>query len=334
MEAESKLEKAMAEWQQWEQRLQKLVPGHIGSKEHMRQTLAHYEVLRAKHYNTIDGFDRIALKALKGEQRKLERKLYPNLIVRLLRRMIVESDIKARANRYSRSDDTNLRSNYTDMKKAGLERHYMSAAQKMRQAVSDFSMPVALSTADKEVMDLQVHFKNRELGYAYDGYQASIKTAEGKVRSADFREYGDINQTQAYNLLKGRAVFSESRGWCQLDPNDKDAMGNNKIRQFPEQFGLDVLKALQDIPLKITDEQRLKIAERLKQGEQVDAIYVIGKKEIPVVLEASPSRGIVRIINDGALKEEKKANSIKNNVVAMQPKMQPQQRQRTLRKSK
>lgn len=331
METDSRIDQAMQKWAAWEQRLEKLSPGHTGSREHMAQKLAQLEVVRAKHLFTNDPFEKLALQALKREQRKLERSLYPNLVVRLLRRLVVESDIKKRAAQYHRANSDSQQHIYTELKKAGLERYSGVVAVKMRTATSDFSIPLALATGEKEKMDLSVHIKYHDDGlFRYAGFQASLKTEGGKVHSVELKDDAGISVTQAYQLVQGRAVYREGTGWMQLDFTDKDAMGNLKIRHVADHHGFDVSKALEAMPLKLTEKERQEITERLKQGEAVTATYLQGKTQTTVSLEAAPARGMIRALNG----DQQPVSGIKaknDNVVSLQKEAEIMGRRKSLK---
>jgi hypothetical protein len=63
---------------------------------------------------------------------------------------------------------------------------------------------------------------------------------------------------EAYNLLNGRAVNKElttSEGqnytaWTQLDFTDKEVNGNYRMKQFHQNYGVDLITTVARLPIK------------------------------------------------------------------------------------
>lgn len=111
----------------------------------------------------------------------------------------------------------------------------------------------------------------------------------------------DVNL--AYQLLKGRAIQKEDR-WIQLDFNDKDAQGNYRVKEFHSSFGYDLLKVLQDLPIKELQEKDTanQLLDRLKQGSREAVSFLRDGRAYRYYIEANPQFKSVNIYDEHSKK--------------------------------
>ncbi len=313
---ESRLEQELKAWKEREQRLSGLLTssGFNGS-ELLKRRLAHYEMLQAKFLSTQHPGDREALKDLRIERRQIERKLYPNLLVRLARRIIVYLDIKQRASKIDKQDLARQEQIKAELVKAGLGGYSQQVIARMKFEGNEFTLPVAWNMPGRNRMDLQVQFKRDQQGhFQYQGYQATVIPETGKRQSFQVDAGQGMQASQAYNMLSGRAVHVNAT-WCQLDMNDRDASGNCKIRHFPPDFRFDLHEAVNKLPFKdLEDVDR--IIHALENGDRVSAGLILQGKKQDAFLEADPRWGRVTILNSD-LERIDDGKEKAGNVVAM-----------------
>jgi hypothetical protein len=290
---ENTLEAALKQWKEREQRYEKLFsPSVLKSREFLREKLRHYDSLRAKVMAASINEDPLAMRALQLERRQLARQAYPSLISRLVEKVIsafkLERDVaKIRLQTQSNSED--IRS---VMGKAGLEKYYGHAEQQMKKGAAEFNVPVSYHVSEKERMDLQLNFKRGDDGnYRIEDYKADLRSedSKGKAMQQTFPvgESG-IDTGKAYNLLAGRAI-QHNGTWQQLDFNDKDANGNYRMKHFPQNYGFDITKILEQLPLK--DRQGAdRLGEQLAAGQKIEVTLRAGNRDVQCHLEANPQK--------------------------------------------
>lgn len=103
---------------------------------------------------------------------------------------------------------------------------------------------------------------------------------------------------EAYNLLRGRSVKKRVKireggtydAWMKLDLEDFDRHGNHKINQFHENYGFDINKKLNELPLVELEHEAEKdhLVESLERGNRQSAMLNLEKGERRVFLEANP----------------------------------------------
>lgn len=86
----NRVETELNQWRSREERFSKLFSFSLSSnKALLKEKLQYYDRIAAKHKGTQDLDERFALRMLQQERSKIEKQLYPNLLIRLLRRLLV-----------------------------------------------------------------------------------------------------------------------------------------------------------------------------------------------------------------------------------------------------
>jgi hypothetical protein len=84
------VETELNQWRSGEERFSKLFSFSLSSnKALLKEKLQYYDRIAAKHKGTQDLDERFALRMLQQERSKIEKQLYPNPVIRLLRRLLV-----------------------------------------------------------------------------------------------------------------------------------------------------------------------------------------------------------------------------------------------------
>ncbi len=83
------LEGELSDWAAREQRFKQLFGSSVvDSKAFLKEKLAFYEVLDLKYGTKGPGFDRVGAQLISAEKHRLERKVFPNLLARLVYKLI------------------------------------------------------------------------------------------------------------------------------------------------------------------------------------------------------------------------------------------------------
>jgi len=139
----------------------------------------------------------------------------------------------------------------------------------------------------------------------------------------------NITLKEAYNLMNGRAVNKDLttkegqvyNAWLQLDFKQTDANGNHKLKQFHQNYGFDLEKALAKHPIKelSIEPSKSQLLESLQKGNRQSVTFIKDGKEQKHFVEANPRFKSVTLYDNQMQrlvtrpsKEEKQAPSEKN----------------------
>lgn len=184
---------------------------------------------------------------------------------------------------------------------------------KRRPGTYEVSGPVAainLVRADDKPTQIrpgnQLTFSRDHTGqYQFNGFQARLwdETGQASAKQHYFELKDGMDVGRAYQLLEGRAIQKEDR-WLQLDFNDKDAQGNNRVKEFHSSFGYDLEKVLQDLPIKELRERATayQLLDRLKQDSREAVSFLQDGKEQRYFIEANPQFKSVNIYDEHSRK--------------------------------
>lgn len=159
------------------------------------------------------------------------------------------------------------------------------------------------ATYGKDELNATLHFRKSEQTdmYFFNKYEASLqKPGEADTLNQTFYIGKDNNITlkEAYNLMDGRAVNKDLvnreqekyNAWVQLDFKETDNQGNFKLKQFHENYGYDLEKALEKHPVKElnNEEDKSRLMDSLKKGNRQSVTFLSEGNEQKKFLEASP----------------------------------------------
>lgn len=306
----NRVEAAIQQWQRKEERFSKLFSFALSrNRALLSEKLQYYDGIasRYRYSNNVD--ERFALRLLKQERRQIEKQLYPNLAIRLLRRLLalsfreqitVRQDIK-------KAQENNQTLQH-QLHRAGFTGLSAKLEEQMKQEQPKFSVPVSYYVNEKERMDYQLSFAKDEKGqYRLEGYTANLhneaKPNEQRRQYFVLNNDTGIDATEAYNLLSGRAI-QQAGTWMQLDMNDKDAQGNFRIKQFHANYGYDLENALKQLPLKELQDKNeaQKLYGALKTGSCQSVTFIQNGHEHRYYIEANPQFRSINIYDEHSKK--------------------------------
>lgn len=306
----NRVEMELKQWHSREERFSKLFNFSLSNNRSLiKEKLHHYERIGTKYKGSKNIEERFALQMLKQEKDKILKQLYPNLLVRLIRKLIIAPLIDQIAVRKdAKEEEKNNQSLYDQVQRIGFIDLSNQIDQQIKQGHQQFTIPVSYYVNEKERLDHELSFVKDQSGkYQFEGYKASLnnelKPEENRNQYFKVEQENSVDITQAYNLLAGRAVQKE-KTWIQLDLNDKDASGNHRIKEFHSGYGYDLEKALQQLPIKElsnkTEADKLKDA--LKQGNRLPVTLIKNGNEHRFYIEANPQFKSINIYDEHSRK--------------------------------
>ncbi|MBT2591401.1 hypothetical protein J7E50_14320 [Pedobacter sp. ISL-68] len=306
----NRVEMELSLWRSREERFSKLFSFNLSSnKSLLKEKLQYYERIAAKYKGTQDVDERFALNVLRQERNKIEKQLYPNLLIRLLRRLLVapiREQIVIRQN--VRQAEINSQSLHSQLQRAGFTNLSTKLDEQIRQSHEQFNIPVSYYINEKERLDHQLYFAKDQTGqYQFEGYKTSLhnelKPEENRQQYFSMKAGYGIDSTEAHNLLAGRSIQKDGT-WVQLDFNDKDPHGNYRIKEFQSGYGYDLEKVLQQLPLKelLNKNDADKLQDALKQGSRQSVSFIKNGNEQRYYIEANPQFKSVNIYDEHSRK--------------------------------
>ncbi len=306
----NRVEMELNQWRSREERFSKLFSFSLSSNRALlKEKLEYYDRTAAKYKGTPDFDERFALKVLRQERNRIEKQLYPNLIIRLLRRLLVvpfKEQVVIKQN--ERRTEQNNQMLHSQLQRAGFSGLSKKIEEQIKQGQPQFAVPVSYYINDKERLDHQLSFVKDQSGqYRFEGYKTNLhneaKPEEQREQFFSMRTGYNVNAMEAYNLLAGRAIQKEGT-WMQLDMNDKDPHGNFRIKEFYSGYGYDLEKTLQQLPLKelLNKNDADKVRDVLRQGNRQSVSFIKDGNEQRYYIEANPQFKSLNIYDEHSRK--------------------------------
>lgn len=158
------------------------------------------------------------------------------------------------------------------------------------------------SEINKREIEATLYFGKSEKSelYFFNKYDCRLKNEKEETMAQTFyiNNGWGVTLKEAYNLLNGRAVHKELtnkeeekyKAWIQLDFSSKDKNGNYERKQYHENYGYDLTKALSPYPIKemVKEDDMKSLVKSLERGNcQMVTVQSPGG-EVKVFMEANP----------------------------------------------
>lgn len=306
----NRVEMELNQWRSREERFSKLFSFSLSNQRSLlKEKLYHFERIATKYKSSPNMDERFALRMLKQENNRILKQLYPNLLVRLSRKIFIAPLIEQiKVHQDQKEIELSNQSLHDQVQRIGFRDLSASIDRQIRQGHEQFTIPSSYYINEKERLHHELSFVKDQRGqYQFEGYKTTLqnesKPEENRKHFFKMREDHAVDAIQAYNLLAGRSVQKEG-SWMQLDLNDKDPDGNYRIKEFHSGYGYDLEKAVQQVPLKElsnrTEADKLKDA--LKQGNRQSVILIKNGNEHRFYIEANPQFKTVNIYDEQSRK--------------------------------
>lgn len=306
----NRIEEELSKWYAQEKRFSKLFSFDISvNRLVLKEKLSYYDRVAAKYKGTRNLDERLALRMLRYERNRLEKLLYPNLLVRLSRRLLVVPVYERIMIRQDgRKIEQNSRRLHHSVRLAGFPDLSEKIRENMKRGERQFAIPVSHFINEKDRIDYQLSFSKARTGdYLFDGYKIALNKegnpGESRQQYFSMNHGYKIDSTEAFNLLSNRCVYKADT-WLQLDFNDKDAHGNFRLKQFRTGYGFDLEKALQSLPLTkgLDKDNTDRLMKSLQKGNRVLVNFVKGSLAQQCSIEANPQLKSFNIYDDQSRK--------------------------------
>lgn len=306
----NRVEIELNQWRSREERFSKLFSFSLSkNRSLLKEKLNHYERIETKYKGSKNLEERFALRMLREEKNKILKQLYPNILIRLIRKLVVAPLINQIAVRKDAKDEQESNQSLQEqVQRIGFKDLTDKIEQQIKQAHEQFTIPSSYYINEKERLSHELSFVKDQNGKCqFEGYRTTLldesKPEESRSQYFKVQEENSIDTTQAYNLLAGRAVQKEG-SWMQLDLNDKDASGNHRIKEFHSGYGYDLEKAVKQLPLKELSNKTHadKLQDALKQGNRQPITLIKNGNEHRFYIEANPQFKSINIYDEHSRK--------------------------------
>lgn len=307
---ENRINRAEQLWQAWmdkQGRLEKLIGTGADSIRELEKT--QYDFFRTGLYRIAaqpQENEKLHLQAIGLITRKLQKKLYPNPVIRFLHRIKARLYVKPmHLRQFQAQKAEGLVLLNQQFKKLGLASYSGKLDKFLDYESSQVVIPMTTQMPDKSTLDIDVQLVRDKSGiYQFNGFGAAL-TKPGEAQVKHFFDAGtSLNALEAANLLAGRAVKKEyemadgtrSQKWLQLDFQQLQNPGGFKMLEYHHDYPLE--KNLNELIGKVTFDG-LKVKEALKsleQGQQISIGLSNGQVD-KVLLQANPADLSISILD-------------------------------------
>ena len=161
-----------------------------------------------------------------------------------------------------------------------------------------------------DVLTAYLHFKKSDQTdmYFFNRYQVSLTPEQSKDKMEQtfyINKEGSITLKEAYNLMNRRSVNKDLtnkegqvyNAWMQMDFKQTDNNGNYKLKQFHQNYGYDLVTALEKHPIKeLTNEQdKTRLVESLQKGNRQSVTFEQNGNQQKHFIEANPQFKTINI---------------------------------------
>lgn len=203
--------------------------------------------------------------------------------------------------------------------------------ENLMKAQNEFSIK-QVTAYGKDELSVSLNFKkstNSDM-YFFNNYRAELQKpgSDAKIGQTFYvnNEGRNITQKEAYNLLDGRSVNKDlvnkdgqiHNAWIKLDFKETTASGNFKMRQFSPQYGFELEKSLDKLPVKelLDPKERVKLLESLERGNRQSVTFSAEDGVQKRFIEANPQFKSISVYDDKQQRirsSEEKNNSKKQS---------------------
>lgn len=173
------------------------------------------------------------------------------------------------------------------------------------------------ATFGKDQISSELHFKRSTQSdlYFLNSYDAALKKEnQDQALKQTFyvdKQSGSTTLKEAYNLLDGRAVNKDLtnkegqlyNAWLQMDFKQTENNGNYKIKQFHQNYGFDLEKSVEKLPIKELqiEGERSRLLQSLQKGNRQAVTFIKDGQEQKHFIEAAPQFKSVTVY-DGSMR--------------------------------
>ncbi|AKD04278.1 hypothetical protein POKO110462_13400 [Pontibacter korlensis] len=215
------------------------------------------------------------------------------------------------------------------------EKLHSDLEQQLKLQAPQFQLHLQLSYHNSTV-DHTLHFRRSDQTdrYFFNKYEATLRSPDlEQERSHTFyiNRNGSITTKEAYNLLQGRSVYKELlkaeeqlyKAWVQLDLKTREPSGNYKVKQYHDNYGYDLEKALQRFHIKDLQDPQQKelLLYSLRKGNQYLVTAMEEGSEVKRFIEANPQFKTLNVYS------EQRRQVMRETIQRQEQKQEPEKQQ-------
>lgn len=301
----NRVEHEVGQWRSREERLTKIFSSALSSKPVLAEKLRYFDRIASKYADTKDQDEKFALRMLNQERRVIERKLYPNIWLRIIRRMLVvplRRRILVRGQ--AKRSEQNSQELLSHLERLGFSGVSAKLDDAMRKGYPEFSIPISYYVEPSKRINFELAFLKDDQGnIRLRGYNAhyhnEARPDESRVQFFSADNGKCVDTKSSLHLLQGRALEQEG-GWMQLDFNDRDAQGQYRTKEFPAAYGFDIEQQVRNLPIKEVQDQgeTSMLVAALKSGGCQGVTFIRDGNERRYYIEANPQFRSVNIYDE------------------------------------
>jgi hypothetical protein len=180
------------------------------------------------------------------------------------------------------------------------ENLYEALRASIMEGKKDFTLSLQ-TEINRQPFGATLHFRRSDNTdvYFFNKWEAELKNEVGKMQQTFYINKGSgITLKEGFNLLEGRAVYKELtnkegqkyHAWLQLDGSLIDREGNNKLRQYHQNYGYDLEQTLSKFPIKelTQNDQKEKLLYSLQKGNMQAVTFEKNGFAEKLYIEAAP----------------------------------------------
>jgi hypothetical protein len=268
--------------------------------------------------------EKLVLDLIRKTVNKLEKQLYPNPVIRTLRRLkSVLYDQPVQAAKFKKLKTENISALDQTISELGINTDRLGLEHKLDYERSKTAVELVTPWGSANY-SVKVNFEKDPQGkYQMDSYTGILRDPihPENTRSYTFEANMGINAREAANLLQGRAILkyyqvSENRmasKWMQLDFKNLSADGKPQLKETPADHDFNLRQEATRIA-EVLNKPELasnRAINGMEEGNQIALKQVNGKT---TYLQANPLNKEIILLNDrqqpitlGQLKKQKEA---------------------------
>lgn len=247
-------------WENWEKRVSKIrdLTGNLDDKQTQKYKYKYLtDGLHRLSVNPTDK-EKLYIHAIKVVTAKLRKDLYPNPIVRFLKR--VQNELVNRPIYLFQLKDWKKESAkliQEQFKSAGFNHLVGKIDKELDFEREKIHLKSVSNVNGNDKLEVTVRLAKIDEGaYQYRNYTATLITENGETKSATFFPNDNIKISDALNLLEGRPIFktshhSESNVWMQLGQVRGEEEGILKLHRYAPDFEYELKKILLEHSIKL-----------------------------------------------------------------------------------
>lgn len=282
---EGQKNRAIGLWESWH-RKQDMLESVFGSgvaSELDKEKLKFLSAGLARISPGASADEKLVLAMLKKTTSRLEKQLYPNPVLRVLRRiktLVYDRPIQAARLRQLKTD--NISSLSLELGKIGVYPEKLDLEKRLDYESPRLDMAMSSPYGTDHNLQMTLHMERHDSGaYQLNGYTAVLKDPVNpeKSKSYTFDASSGVNAREAVNLLQGRAVLKhyqvgENRmgsKWLQLDFKNLDVNGKPVLKEMGADYEFNIRQQVTKVAsaLEKWELTSARVLEGLEKGNQI-----------------------------------------------------------------